>query len=102
MNKNKIPSDIKVECVAIKGELKTNAKFEFIDAEDKLANTLNQLNETLKNLLKKSEADEIEEEKLFKWKFAALVMDRLFLILSSIYTVITFIVVIMPNPNFYK
>ena len=53
MNKNKIPSEFKVECVAIEGELKTNAKFEFIDAEDKLAKTLNQLNETLKNLLKK-------------------------------------------------
>ena len=47
--------------------------------------------------------DEIKqgEDLSFKWVFAAKVMDRLFLIISSLYAVFTFSFIILINPNVY-
>jgi hypothetical protein len=48
-----------------------------------------------------SEAKKEEDEKI-KWKYAALVMDKLFLYLSIIYSLIMFISIVMSIPGLYK
>ena len=45
---------------------------------------------------------ENEEEQEMKWKYMAIVMDRLFLIFSILYFVITFIPMIMTVGNLYR
>ena len=45
---------------------------------------------------------EIVDDTELKCKYAALVLDRLFFCIVSIYALITFIALIMSIPNFYK
>jgi hypothetical protein len=45
---------------------------------------------------------EKEENEMLKWKFAVNVMDRFFLVLTSLYSVVTFVGLIIANPNFYN
>lgn len=71
-------------------------------AENKLIYAVQKIEIKLNKILEKLEANEIQEEKLLKWRFAALVMDRLYLILSVIYLVISFVAIVMTIPNFYK
>ena len=73
---------------------------------DKMINTLLNIEKTLAKILEKYEENErkneIKESKLLKWRFAALVMDRFFLCLFTIYFVITFIAIVMTAPDFYR
>ena len=46
--------------------------------------------------------DEIRETQELKCKFAAIVMDRTFLYLALIYSFVTFVALVLSNPNFYK
>ena len=61
--------------------------------------------ETADNLerVTEKEAGEEEsiEEKELKWKYAAFVVDRLFLFLSTIFFIFTFFPIILTMPNFY-
>ncbi len=43
-----------------------------------------------------------DENKEIKWKYAAIVMDRLFLCLTLIYSLITFCSTVLTIPNLYK
>jgi hypothetical protein len=43
-----------------------------------------------------------ENNKEIKWKYAAIVIDRLFFYLSLIYSTVTFILIILTIPNLYK
>ncbi len=70
--------------------------------DEDLTNAIYDIQQTLSKMYKRYEADEIQEEKKVKWKYASLVMDRFFLILTIIYFAITFISIIMSIPNFYK
>jgi hypothetical protein len=70
--------------------------------DEDLTNAIYGIQQTLSKMFKRYEADEIQEEKKVKWKYASLVMDRFFLILTIIYFAITFISIIMSIPNFYK
>ena len=96
---------------------KLQIKTELIDMNDFLISNLNKNLVTFKdpeiteNLKSISESlifitaylDEIKqgEDLSFKWVFAAKVMDRLFLIISSLYAVFTFSFIILINPNVY-
>ncbi len=71
-------------------------------SDEKLANAIFEILETLKKMYKRFEADEIDEEKEIKWKYAAVVMDKIFFILTLLFTLITFVSIIMSIPNFYK
>ena len=44
----------------------------------------------------------VEEVKEIKWKYAANVMDKLFFYITIIYTIITFIPIILSTKNLYK
>ncbi len=50
---------------------------------------------------KKIKQEKVDDEEL-KCKYAAIVLDRLFFCIVSIYALITFIGLIMSIPNFYK
>ena len=50
---------------------------------------------------KKIKQERVDDEEL-KCKYAAIVLDRLFFCIVSIYALITFIGLIMSIPNFYK
>ena len=43
-----------------------------------------------------------EEAKEIKWKYAAIVFDRLFFYMSLVYTFITFITFVMTVKNLYR
>ena len=62
-----------------------------INIEKSVSNIWNEINERAR-----------EETKEIKWKFAAIVMDRLFFWLSIIYFLITFIPIILSIKNLYK
>ena len=51
---------------------------------------------------KKNEDEEKDVTLLIKWSFAASVIDRFCFYVSLIYSLITFIGIILINPNFYN
>ena len=51
---------------------------------------------------KKKENEEKDVTLLIKWSFAASVIDRFCFYVSLIYSLITFIGIILINPNFYN
>jgi len=80
----------------------TTSKVESSFLDEKLANAIFDIQATLKKMYNRFEVEEIDEEQEIKWKYAAIVMDRIFLILTLLFTIITFISIIMSIPNFYK
>ena len=82
-----------------------NELFEVIKnnpTENKLLKILVKIDKSIDKLLEKNESDEFQANKVLKWRYAALVLDTLFLYLSIIYLVITFISIVMSVPNLYK
>jgi hypothetical protein len=57
---------------------------------------------TLNTILLKISEESTHDLKELKWKYAAIVFDRFFLFMSSIYTIITFVALLMSIPNFYR
>ena len=53
-------------------------------------------------VLKEMNEAKKEEDDTIKWRYAALVMDKLFLFLSIIYSAIMFISIVMTIPGLYK
>ncbi len=62
--------------------------------------------EQIKFALTKLLEDQIDnkkiEEKELKWKYAAIIFDRLFLLLSIIYFILSFSIIVLSISNFYK
>jgi hypothetical protein len=48
------------------------------------------------------DVDKMREEQELKFKFAAIVLDRFFLCVSSVYAVVTFVALVIIIPNAYK
>jgi hypothetical protein len=71
-------------------ENKTNPDL-LVKIERKLSLVLKEMNETKK-----------EENETIKWRYAALVLDKLFLYVSIIYSAIMFISIVMTIPGLYK
>ena len=74
----------------VSAEKKANPDI-LVKIDRKLSLVLKEMNETKK-----------EEDETIKWKFAAIVMDKLFLYLSIIYSLIMFISIVMTIPFLYK
>ena len=55
-----------------------------------------------KNIWNEMQARTEDENKEIKWKYAAIVMDRLFFYLTLIYSFITFCSTVLSIPNLYK
>jgi len=53
-------------------------------------------------VLKEMNEAKKEEDETIKWKYAALVLDKLFLFVSIIYSAIMFISIVMTIPGLYK
>jgi len=60
------------------------------------------IEQNLKNIWNEMQARTEDENKEIKWKYAAIVMDRLFLCLTLIYSLITFCSTVLTIPNLYK
>jgi hypothetical protein len=71
-------------------KIKTNPDI-LVKIERKLSLVLKEMNETKK-----------EENETIKWRYAALVLDKLFLYVSIIYSAIMFISIVMTIPGLYK
>lgn len=70
--------------------------------KDQLLNVLLKIDKRIEKILEKYEENEINDEKKLKWRYAALVLDTLFLYITIIAVIITFTAIIMSNPNLYK
>ena len=70
--------------------------------DEKLVQAVIDIQKVLIKMCKMFEAKKIHEEHAIKWKHAAIVLDRFFLILTTIYFVITFCALVMSVPNLYK
>jgi len=88
--------------IATKSTVEISEKSKTGFSDEKLANAIFDIQATLKKMYHRFEVEEIDEEQEIKWKYAAIVMDRIFLILTLLLTIITFISIIMSIPNFYK
>jgi hypothetical protein len=78
-----------------------------IESNDSVENKNNpdvlfKIDRKLSLVLKEMNEAKKEEDETLKWKFAALVMDKLFLYLSIIYSAIMFISIVMTIPGLYK
>lgn len=60
------------------------------------------IEQNLKNIWNEMQARTEDENKEIKWKYAAIVMDRLFFYLTLIYSLITFCSTVLSIPNLYK
>lgn len=56
----------------------------------------------LKVLTKKIDDDDEDEEKILGWKFAAMVVDRLCMVVFTISTVIATVVILLTSKNFFR
>ena len=80
-------SDVKITTQIDDVELRNDVK----NIENILIETQQELND-----------DKMNERKELKFKFAAIVLDRFFLCISSVYAVITFVALVIIIPNVYK
>ena len=94
LNSTKKQSESSVDLV--KPEIPSKDEF------DKLKEILDDVLVYLKNIHANLEEKEREGNEMLKWKFAVNVMDRLFLVITSLYSIITFISLIIANSNFYN
>jgi hypothetical protein len=60
------------------------------------------IEQNLKNIWNEMQARTEDENKEIKWKYAAIVMDRLLFFLTLIYSFITFCSTVLSIPNLYK
>jgi hypothetical protein len=60
------------------------------------------IDKKLSLVLKEMNEAKREEDETIKWKYAALVLDKLFLYVSIIYSAIMFISIVMTIPGLYK
>ena len=60
------------------------------------------IEQNLKNIWNEMQSRAEDETKEIKWKYAAIVMDRLFFYLTIIYSLITFCSTVLTIPNLYK
>ena len=72
------------------------------EAERKIIASLKNIEKQVNNLMNIVYNDKIDEAKKIKWNFAAKVMDRLFLYISTVYFIITFSSLVLSNRNFYN
>jgi hypothetical protein len=78
-----------------------------IESNDSVENKNNpdvlfKIDRKLSLVLKEMNEAKKEGDETIKWKYAALVMDKLFLYLSIIYSLIMFISIVMTIPGLYK
>jgi hypothetical protein len=60
------------------------------------------IDKNLKNIWTEMQARAEEEKREIKWKYAAIVMDRLFFFLTVIYSLVTFCSTVLSIPNLYR
>jgi hypothetical protein len=69
---------------------------------DDLTKHAQNIERILKETQCEQDVDKMREEQELKFKFAAIVLDRFFLCVSSVYAVVTFVALVIIIPNVYK
>jgi len=62
---------------------------------------ISEISEHLKYFHENLKNAEDDENEILKWKYAVIVMDRFFFVLTSAYSIIAFVSIILPNSGFY-
>jgi hypothetical protein len=94
-------TNLKMETV--EKSVKKNASIKNNDLSDNsIEKRIGKLEEFLNDSANEKSEEKLLEEKQLKNKFAAIVLDRLFFVLSILYTIVTFGGIIMSVSNFYK
>ena len=101
----------------MRANAETFSKIEYADTEriDDLIDTYNineiknpdmkrlfNIDKNLKNIWTEMKARAEDENREIKWKYAAIVMDRLFFFLTIIYSLVTFCSTVLSIPNLYR
>lgn len=83
-----------LKIIEIKSGLKEN--------DEKFYECIKTIQQDLSSMWKEMSERNSEEAKEIKWKYAAIVFDRLFFYMSLVYTFITFITFVMTVKNLYR
>ncbi len=95
-------TQIKTEMINMNNLLFSNFNNNLLAVKDpEIIDHLRSISESLKYVTDYLDEVKQDEDLSLKWVFAANVMDRLFLIITSLYASITFLVIILINPNVY-
>jgi hypothetical protein len=73
-----------------------------IKEDDTMVKHMQAIENILRETQNDKESDDDLEEKVLKYKFAALVLDRFFFCLSGTYFIVAFSALVLSLPNFYK
>jgi hypothetical protein len=96
-------TNIRMETNGVEKSSKNDASIKTNDLSDNsIEKRIGKLEEFLNDSANEKSEEKLLEEKQLKSKFAALVLDRFFFVLSILYTIVTFIGIIMSVSNFYK
>ncbi len=98
-------TEIKInDCARFKPRPNFKSKMNRMNSDklSQISNRLKNIETMLDKIINKQNEKRIEDVKSLKWKYAAIVIDRLFFFLSLIYFVLTFLPIILTAKNFYK
>jgi len=70
--------------------------------DNSMEKRIRKIEEFLNDSASEKNEEKCLEDKQLKTKFAAIVLDRFFFVLSIIYTIVTFAGIVMSVSNFYK
>lgn len=97
----KTPPEKELEEVVASDDALSETNREKTVKNEIIAKYLHNISANLSYISKNLQEEERKQSLENKWQFAANVLDRLFFILSVLYSAILFIAVILANPNFY-
>lgn len=72
------------------------------DENEEFLQPIKEIEKLLRTFYHEQKEEDIRESREVKWKYASLVLDKLFFYLSLIYFVVTFFPLIFTMVNFYK
>ena len=102
-NKKLFTEIINLRTEAIEKSAKKNVSIKNnVLSDNSIEKRIGKIEEFLNDSENEKSEEKLLEEKHLKNKFAAIVLDRFFFVLSILYTIVTFVGIIMSVSNFYK
>ena len=97
MDFSKVESDNVVEDINLQ-----DAAFNINEIKNPDVKRLFNIDRNLANIWNEMKERAVEETKEVKWKYAGIVLDRLFLFVTLFYSIITFCSTVLSIPNLYR
>ena len=82
--------------------LQETAAFKVNEIKNPDVKRLFNIDRNLANIWNEMKERAVEETKEIKWKYAAIVLDRLFFFVTLLYSIITFCSTVLSIPNLYR